>query len=254
MKFLAILGLMMAAWLFPSLHEVTQDGRNEVREQINRSVALSSGAQVTIKGINGSVTIETLDGAETAEIDITITASSREAMQRRPLLIEEGGNSLTIRTEDQSDGGRRRESVHHRVRLRLPRSVSLGVSGVNGGLSDGAIGGGIAISGINGRVRVDQAGSATEIKGVNGGVTIALDRLGESGLRVSGVNGGVELGFGDAINAQLEVRSVNGSINSEFPLTVQGEVKRGELTGTIGSGGAPISISGVNGGVNLRRR
>lgn len=252
MKLLAVFILAMAGAWFPSLEEIIQGG--EVREQINRSVPLTSGAQVTIKGINGAVTIETLEGAETAELDITIRASDREALVRRPLIIEEGDNRLTIRTEDQHDRGRRREWVNHRVRLRLPRDVNLGISSVNGGITVGAIGGDISIASINGRVRVDQAGSATEIKSVNGGVSISLDHLGNSGLKVSSVNGGVELGFGSALNAQLEVRGVNGSINSEFPLTVQGEVKRGELSGAIGAGGAPISITSVNGGVQIRRR
>lgn len=255
MKLLAALTILMATALLPGTASAVTGGyQGEVREQVNRTVALSPGAQVTVRGINGGVTIETAD-VEVAEIDITITASDRETLTRRPLVIEEGGNFLTIKTEDQRDGRGfgRRSWVRHQVRLRLPRSINLAVSSVNGGLDVGAITGGVKISSINGRVKVDQAGSATEITSVNGGVTVALERLAETGLRVASINGGVEIRLGGSVNAEVEVRSVNGGINSEFPLTVVGEMKRGELRGTLGSGGAPIAITSVNGGVNLRR-
>jgi hypothetical protein len=262
MKILAIIGMTLAASVLPAMHthfnqpshnEAADSSFQEVREQINRSIPLSREAQVKIRGINGAVAIETVEGAETAELDITITASDREALARRPLLIDESGNSLTIRTENNNESNRRGEWVRHRVRLRLPRSVSLNVSSVNGGLDVGPIGGGVHISSINGRVRVDQAASATEISSINGGLYIGLEQLSSAGLRVSSINGGAEIKLGGAVNAEIEVRSVNGSINSEFPLTVVGEVKRGELRGTLGSGGAMISITSVNGGVNLRR-
>jgi hypothetical protein len=262
MKILAIIGMTLAASVLPALRtHINQPNYNavaaadsvDIREQINRTIRLSPGADVRIRGINGSVTIETLEGAGAAELDITITASDRDALARRPLLIDEGDNSLTIRTENNNESNRRGEWVRHTVRLRLPRSVSLNVSSVNGGLEVGAITGGVKISSINGRVKVEQAASATEISSINGGLLIGLEQLSSAGLRVSSINGGAEIKLGGAVNAEIEVRSVNGSINSEFPLTVVGEVKRGELRGTLGSGGAMISITSVNGGVNLRR-
>jgi hypothetical protein len=55
----------------------------DVTEQINKTITLAPGSNVRISGINGSVTIETLDG-DKGEINITIRASDREAMERRP--------------------------------------------------------------------------------------------------------------------------------------------------------------------------
>jgi DUF4097 and DUF4098 domain-containing protein YvlB len=226
----------------------------EVTDQINKTVTLAAGSNVKVNGINGPVTIETGEG-DNAEIDIRIKASSREAMERRPLIIENTPNSLTIRTvEDREGRGRDRDWVKHEVRLKLPRNINMNINGVNGAVDVGPIEGEIGINGINGRVEIAQAGTATILNGINGNIRISLMRLGEGGLRVNGINGGVEIGFPPSINADLNVSHVNGSVDSDLPITLLGEMKRGELKGTIGSGGARITINGVNGRVQLRSR
>jgi DUF4097 and DUF4098 domain-containing protein YvlB len=225
----------------------------EVTEQINRSLTLAPGSSVKISGINGPVTVETGDG-ETAEIDIKIRASSREAIERRPLSIENTPNSLTIRTiENKESRGRDREWVRHEVNLRLPRRISMTINGINGAVDVDPIEGEILINGINGRVDVAQAGSATTLNGINGGIKISLERLGDGGLRVNGINGSVDIGFPSSINADVDVSSVNGAIDTDLPITIQGQLKSGQLKGTIGSGGSRITISGINGRVQLRR-
>jgi len=224
----------------------------DVREEINKTITLNPNSQVTIRGINGSVEIETWNSGQ-AEINITITASDRGALERRPLLVENTPSSLTIHTEELDEGGHHRGNVRHHVRLRLPNSIHLKVSSVNGRVEVGEITGSVAISSINGGVRVAHAGSASQISSVNGGVSISLGSLGEQGLRVSSINGGIELRIPAATNAELEVRSVNGGVDADFPMTITGRQKHGELRGTLGSGGARIDISSVNGGVRLRK-
>jgi DUF4097 and DUF4098 domain-containing protein YvlB len=244
--------LMPAPGAHPSVGPRPRAAAGDVREEINKTITLAPGSQVTIRGINGGVEIETWNGNQ-AEIHIEITASSREALERRPLLVENTADSLTIRTLRGDDGDDDRGYVRHRVRLRLPTSIHLKASSVNGGLEVGEITGAVAISSINGGVRVAQAGSATEITSVNGRVTVSLTSLGDQGLRISSINGGIELRLPATTNAELEVRSVNGGVDTDFPVAVTGMQRRGELRGTLGSGGARIAITSVNGGVHLKR-
>ncbi|MCI0524786.1 MAG: hypothetical protein L0Y75_05935, partial [Acidobacteria bacterium] len=227
----------------------------DVTDQINKTITLAPGSNVTIRSINGRVNIETWDG-EKAEINIVIKASDREAMERRPILVDNTPNSLIIRVEEDREGRRGgwdRGWVRHEVNLKLPKSINLKISSVNGAVGVGAITGEVGVSSVNGRVEVAQAGTATGLSSINGRVTLSLLRLGEGGLRVSSVNGGVEIGLPSATNAEVDVRSVNGGIDSDLPITVVGEMKRGQLRGTIGSGGPQITITSVNGGVTLRR-
>ncbi|MGH9834109.1 MAG: DUF4097 family beta strand repeat-containing protein [Blastocatellia bacterium] len=231
----------------------------DVTDQIKKTITLAPGSNVTIRGINGRVNIETWDGDKAemnAEINITIRASDREAMERRPILVDETPNSLIIRVEEDREGrkwGGDRGWVRHEVNLKLPKSINLKISSVNGTVGVGAITGEVGVSSVNGRVEVAQAGTATGLSSINGRVTLSLLRLGEGGLRVSSVNGGVEIGLPSTTNAEVDVRSVNGGIDSDLPITVVGEMKRGQLRGTIGSGGPQITITSVNGGVTLRR-
>jgi DUF4097 and DUF4098 domain-containing protein YvlB len=237
----------------PSAGKSNQTG--DVTEQINKTITLAPGSNVTIRGINGRVNIETWD-SDKAEINITIKASDREALERRPILVDNTPNSLTIRTVEDREGRRWRGErgwVRHEVNLKLPKSINLKISSVNGTVGVGAITGEVAVSSVNGRVDVAQAGTATELSSINGRVSLSLLRLGEGGLRVSSVNGGVEIGLPASTNAEVDVRSVNGGIDSDLPITVQGEMKRGQMRGTIGAGGPQITVTSVNGGVTLRR-
>jgi hypothetical protein len=265
MNVILTIGLIATASLIPMNFSLSgtqratfadRDAEAQARDQINKSVALPRGAKVNVRGLNGPLTIETWEG-ETADIDITITASDAAALARRPLLIEETGDGLTIRTDDKNErgeSGRDRGWVRHRAHLRLPRSVNLEVSGINGRVQVGEIAGTIGVSGVNGAVEVAEAGSATTLNGINGRVSIALTKIGPEGLKINGINGAVEVGLQGTINAQLDVHGINGSVNSDFPVVVVGEVKRGELKGTLGSGGPSILVNGINGAVQLRRR
>ncbi|MBO0720773.1 MAG: hypothetical protein J2P41_08120 [Blastocatellia bacterium] len=245
--------LLLSLVILSGWHWAARTAGQEVNEQINKTITLAPGSDVSVRGINGPVTVETGEGDQ-AEIDIKIRAASREAIERKPLSVENTPNSLTIRTVENKEGRRGdHEWVRHEVHLKLPRNVSMNISGVNGAVDVGPIEGGIVINGINGRVDVAQAGTATKLSGINGGIKISLARLGEGGLHVSGINGGVEIGFPTSIDADIDVTGVNGSVDSDLPITLLGEMKRGQLKGTIGAGGKLISISGINGGVKLRR-
>jgi hypothetical protein len=250
MLIISSLLLMLATANIDSIRPAPVEITEQITEQVNKTVTLAPGSNVRVSGINGRVTIVTWD-SDKAEINITIKAPDREAMERRRLIIEDTANSLTIRTEERRGGGG--GSVSHEVNLKLPREINLKINGVNGAVDVGQINGEVGIDGVNGRVIVAQAGTATVIKGINGSTTITLVRLGEGGLLVNGCNGGVSIGLPISTNANIYVHGINGGIDTDLPITVTGEIKRGQMTGTIGSGGAKIEISGINGGVQLRR-
>jgi DUF4097 and DUF4098 domain-containing protein YvlB len=253
-----LLGSALAMAPDYSQAKVTDSG--DVTNQINRTFTLAPGANVKIQGINGLVSIETWDG-DRAEINITVQASDIAAMERRPIIIEAApensrADSLTIRVEGDREGRRQggdRGWVRHEARLKLPKSVNLKVSSVNGKVDVGAITGEVDVDSVNGGVIVAQAGTATQLSSINGGISVSLLRLGEGGLRVHSVNGGVKIGLPSETSAEIDVNSVNGGVKSDLPITVVGEMKHGQLRGRVGDGGPPITITSVNGGVTLQR-
>jgi hypothetical protein len=221
------------------------------RDEINQTYELSSGARVEVRGINGTVDIETSSGGA-AEVHIVRSARTREELSYRKIIVEHTANSLVIRPEKENERGDR--NVRQRVTLRIPRQVELNVSGVNGRTNVGEIDGPVRLSGINGAVDVAQAAGYSDISGINGRVRINITRLSDRGIQVSGINGGVELRFNEDLNADLDVSGINGSVNTDVPnVSVIGKFSRQNFRAKIGSGGTPINVKGVNGSVRLAR-
>jgi hypothetical protein len=245
--------LALAAQAF-SANAQRRDGESRdlaERDEINEKYELLAGARVEVRGVNGTVDIETSSGSM-AEVHIVRSARSREELNNRRLIVEHTANSLVIRPERENERGD--HNVRQRVTLRIPRAVDLNVSGVNGRTNVGEIDGPVRLSGINGAVEVGQAVGYSHISGINGRVRINIARLGERGIEVSGINGGVELRFDEDLNADLDVSGINGSVNTDVAnVTVVGKFSRQNFRAKIGAGGTPITVKGVNGTVRLSR-
>ena len=227
----------------------------EGRYELNQSYQLAPGAQVEVAGINGPVEISTSD-SDTAEVHILITTRDEDALADNQINVRQSGSGLSIRGESHHGwrfwrwlhGGDR---VRQSVTLKLPRAVELTVKGINGRLTAGELDGAVHVSGVNGKVEIERAVGAADVNGVNGTVRLGIARLDDEGLRVGGVNGRVELRFADEVNADLTVRGLNGNVTNELPGATLTHEGHATWHGRIGTGGAPVSINGVNGSVRL---
>ncbi len=224
--------------------------------EIHQSYRLAKGARVEISDIRGKVEIETAE-SEQAEVHIISSARYREDLEEDKITIEHMPANLSIRGQR----ARRRSLFlsllgssrpQHRVMLKLPRWIELTAGGINGGISIGEIEGALQISGVNGRVQIAQASGMGSLSTINGLVEVGIKGLDEGGLKVSNVNGPVVLRLPEKINAELKVSGVNGPLQTELSnLFVQEKKGRSSLTARLGEGGAPITISSVNGPVRL---
>lgn len=228
----------------------------EVRDEIRKSYELSPGAEVEVRGINGPVTIETGD-SKTAEVYILRTAKDQDSLDRRRIVIDNTATSLTIHGEKGDVGFLDHlfgSNPSEKVTLKLPKQVRLAARGVNGSVTVGDLEGSIAVSGVNGRVEVGQAIGSAEFHGVNGNIAVALKQLQKEGVRISGVNGNIELRIADGLNADLETHGMNGNVRSDVSdITVNKSEHGNKYSAQIGTGGNPITVSGVNGNVRLTR-
>lgn len=249
-----LLLVMLAAIAGSFRGRIFGGGAGDARDESRQNFTLAQGARVEVSGINGTVEIETSD-ATTAEVYVLRTAHSSEALERQKISVEQTGERLVVRGEK---GGWRfwrwmfGGGVTQRVALKVPRQIELSVHGVNGHVVVGEVAGNIEASGINGKLELAQADGYSSVSGVNGKVEIAIRQLGERGLSLSGVNGGIELRLGNDLNADLRASGINGKVRSEIPnVTVESDRKERNFQAHIGRGGAPITLSGINGGVRL---
>ncbi|MEJ7617637.1 MAG: hypothetical protein WKF30_11890 [Pyrinomonadaceae bacterium] len=234
--------------------------RNE-RDEIKQSYRLKPGAVIEVAGIRGTVEVEAIDG-DTAHIEVVRSSSSREALADTKIVIEQTPTSLVVRSENESDNFvmhwlRRGRTANYSesVKLKVPRQVDLLTRGVNGRVTLGAVNGKVHVTGVNGSVAIVQAAGTATVSGVNGRVTLGLRSIGDQGANVSGVNGPVEIRFAGGVNADVQASGINGRVDSSDPgVTVdQDEDNRSSFHARVGAGGAPISLSGINRPVSLRR-
>jgi DUF4097 and DUF4098 domain-containing protein YvlB len=236
----------------------TEDSQGDARDEIRKSFELQPGARVEVQGINGSVEVQTSD-TKTAEVYVVRTAGSRDSLSRREVTVEQTANGLLIKGREARHtgiwehlfGGR---NPKEEVTIKAPRQIALALRGVNGRVSSGDIEGPVEVRGINGNIELGQTSGSVEISGTNGRISVGLKSLDDRGARVSGVNGGIELRLANGLNADLTAKGMNGNVRSEISeVTVDKDEFGRSYSARIGTGGAPITISGVNGNVRLTR-
>ena len=248
----SILSLAILLTAVLSIQAVGQDRDLPEREEFRQVYQLSPGARVEVSGINGTVDIQSAPGTA-AEVYIERRGRSREDLEYHKIIVEQDAMRLVVKGTKEKDSPRD-VKVRHKVVLKVPRDINLSTSGVNGGVSVGEIDGPVDVSGVNGNVEIARVAGYSHVSGVNGSVELTLARLGERGVQVNGVNGSVEIRFLGDVNANLVVNGVNGSVSPELPnVTIEGKLRPSNFKAQIGAGGAPITVTGVNGRVRLSR-
>ena len=225
-------------------------------DETRKTFELKPGARIEVQGINGKVEIQTSD-TKTAEVYVRRTADSPNSFRRREITIEQTADGLLVRARTNHLGFWDHLFGHNpneEVMIKAPRQIALSLKGINGRVTTGDIDGTLEAKGINGRVELGQASESAEIGGINGSVVVGLKQLGERGASIKSVNGGIELRLANGLNADLTAQGMNGNVRSDIPeVTVDKEEPGSRYSARIGTGGAPITISGINGNVRLTR-
>lgn len=102
---------------------------------------------------------------------------------------------------------------------------------------------------------VDGTCRRVDAKSVSGEVTLDLDLDPDGTYDVSTVSGGVALRTTAEPNLRVHARTVSGAVVSDLGLGLDWEARPGrrELTETIGSGGARLSVRTVSGDLRIMR-
>jgi hypothetical protein len=228
--------------------------------------ALSPGDSIEIKGVNGGVRAVLANGPD---VEVTASRSARRSNPndvRIEVVPRTGGVTICAvypdvpgREPNRCDSGSRGSSNTRdndtvvQFTVRVPAGVAFIGRTVNGDVDADSLQGDAEVHTVNGSIRVTTTGRA--IAGtVNGSVTAAMGRADwPDGAKFSTVNGAVSLTLPASLNANLKAQTVNGDIMSDFPITVTSALNRRRVEGTIGSGGYPLDINTVNGGITLRK-
>lgn len=125
-----------------------------------------------------------------------------------------------------------------------------------------------AVKTVSGEARVDGAGGRAELTSISGGLSVAgagLEALtvestsgdiearvglaGGSTSRISNISGDVRVRLEEPVDLRLEATTSSGEIDSEFDGL---DEERRSLRGTLGDGGAELTISTTSGDIEVR--
>jgi hypothetical protein len=220
------------------------------REQFHETYRLAAGARVEVMNINGPLEIQTTNG-DTAEVTVVRSARTREDLEHRKIIVEQKGNTFRVYSQEPEEPEARNVTVRHRAVIRVPRPSALLVKNVNGSARIGDIDGPITLANINGELSMGRAADSADFANINGNMAFALARLGQRGIRARNINGNMNIRFIDRLNADMEVRSFNGLVNPKVSSVTIRKAGRSSFLAQFGSGGAPISMTHVNGVITI---
>ena len=222
---------------------------------------LAAGQTLELRGVNGDIRAEAATGDE---IEVVARKSARRGNPEEVRIeVKEQSGGLIICAVYPDANGRRNECGGRmdtynndtivNFTIKLPAGVNLKASTVNGQIKINDLRSNVKASTVNGDVKVVTSGEA-EASTVNGDVHVTLGQsAGDTPLKYSTVNGDVLVNWTNGADISFRANTVNGDINSDFGFdSYEGKHGPKAATGHSGQGGRRVSLSTVNGSINLR--
>jgi hypothetical protein len=237
---------------------VTGAFSSQASDEWRRSYPLEAG-DVDILNVNGPITLEAVAGS-TVEVVARRQARGRseEAAHEllRRLVIQDQVDANRVRIETRPPSGSFLSgSTQVAYHVRVPAATNVVLRTTNGSLTIRRLEGRLKADIVNGAIEATDLAGAVEGSTVNGGIDVQVVKIAAGGIRLETTNGGITVGLPRNASADVHARVANGGI-SFTGLSVQqtGEVGRRRVDGRLGSGGPPLSLETVNGGIDVTGR
>ncbi|HEY0160969.1 MAG TPA: DUF4097 family beta strand repeat-containing protein [Thermoanaerobaculia bacterium] len=239
--------------------------RSKSTVTIARTWPASSVRELRVFEVDGSISVE---ASQTDEISLVATASG--SLDRKQGEENDGlfqttleGDTLRIGRKEKRRNGRRfhfsfrnffdRDSKRINYALRVPPTVTLDVSTINGRIVTRGVSGATEAATINGTIDIETVGTQSlAATTVNGRVRCKfLESF--QGARFKTVNGGVEAILPQSASFNVDLSQVNGDFEASFPLSIHSNPGSRRVSGEVNGGQHELKITTVNGDVQLAR-
>ncbi len=224
----------------------------QVREEIHKTVPMDANGSLSVKNINGNVTITAWDRNE-AQIDVFKTARSDEKLRESRVEISGSGHSVEVETKLP---GHSNNSTKVEYDIHVPRGARIfKAETVNGSVKINGPTGRIKAETVNGNVEVWGAADELSAESVNGEVKASLVNGGHR-VKLNTVNGAISIQVPANINAHVKADTTSGRIHSDLPLAIDSSQygPGGNANANLGSGGETIELETVNGGIYIHKQ
>ena len=224
---------------------------------------LSAGQRIEIKAVNGDISaVRSEDGQLRVQADKEFRRSNPDLVRIEAVEYDEGITicavypSRSSRSNYCAPGERGRMNVNNNdvqvnFTVFVPEGVSFIGNTTNGDVDALELTSDAFVRTVNGDIQIVTTGSAAAHT-VNGDISARFAQLAKA-ARFETVNGDIELGLVDGIAASIRGSSVNGEISSALPLQIRAGNGPQSVRGELGSGGAELIVSSVNGDISFDR-
>ena len=169
------------------------------------------------------------------------------------------GDTLRIgRRKEERDGWNvnffwDRDEVEIDYVLKVPPSVALDVSTVNGRIATRGTEGETEASTVNGSIDIETSGThELQASSVNGRLRAKFTKSFQ-GARFKTVNGSVEASLPQNASFTVNLSQVNGDFEAAFPLSIHSNPGSRRVSGEVNGGRHDLKIVTVNGDVELAK-
>ncbi len=234
---------------------------NARRATITRNWPAADIAQVRVFEVSGSISVEAVPGNE-----ISLLASAKGDLEIKKGEENDGlfkteivGDTLRIGRKTEKRKGWNigffwgTDDVEIDYVLKVPASIVLDVSTVNGRIKTRGTEGATEASTVNGSIDIETAGThELQATTVNGRVKAKFTKS-FHGARFKSVNGGVEMALPQDASFTVNLSQVNGDFEASFPLSIHSNPGSRRVSGEVNGGEHELKIVTVNGDVQLAR-
>jgi hypothetical protein len=230
--------------------------QGSAQEEWRKTYELEPGGRVEIRNVNGRIVVERSAGRQVEVVAEKRARGSSDDAARQVLeqiQIVESATPSALTVETKAPRGRG-VSAEVRYSVKVPADSDLRFQTVNGGIELTQLSGQIDAETTNGGITAREIAGSFKGTTTNGGLEVDLTSLAKEGVTLECVNGGISLRLPGDARATVSASISNGGIDTHgLPIETSTSNRR-RLEGTLNGGGAPIRLSGTNGGISLRAR
>ena len=251
--------LAAATLLVAGCYEREGGVSNASRATITRNWPAAGIAVVKVIEVDGNISVEASTNNEisllaTAKGDLEVKKGEENDGLFETTLI---GDTLRIGRKEKERGGFHFfweiDDVEIDYVLRVPATVSLAVTTVNGKIATRGVDGDMQARTVNGPIDIETAGtSELQASTVNGRVRAKFTRDFQ-GARFKTVNGGVTATLPPSASFAVNLSQVNGDFEASFPLSIHSNPGSRRVSGDVNGGAHELKIVTVNGDVELAK-
>jgi hypothetical protein len=135
--------------------------------------------------------------------------------------------------------------------IRVENAGSLNASNANAGIKASGIRGDVTVNTSFGPILLDGVSGAVKAGNQNGGVDVTVSGSSCKPIDIHSSFSSIRVALPERASYRVNAKTSFGKINSDFPLSASQVTSTDSVSGTIGSGQCPLTISNANGSINI---